>query len=134
MGYQHDVLSSPSGHLGFGTGVAYLGASGTIQAQPLNQTASSSVSIGLPLVGADFRYFPPLPRRVFEIDGSAKGLDFGGYGHYIDAQMDLGLLMRPLLVQAGYRFTDISLHSNSYPPNEINPQFKGVIFSLGFHH
>jgi hypothetical protein len=134
VGYQHDLISNPSGHFGLMAGAAYLGASGSIEAQPLNQTVSKSLNIGVPLVGAEFRYFPPLARRVFEIDGSAKGLDYGGYGHYLDAQMNVGLLLRPLLIQAGYRFTDIGLHSNTNPVNEINPQFKGPIFSLGFHH
>jgi hypothetical protein len=133
VGYQHDLISNPSGHFGFSAGAAYLGASGTVQAQPLNQTASETLKIGVPLVGAGFRIFPPLHRRFFEIDGAAKGLDYGGYGHYIDAQMNAGILMRPLILQAGYRFTDISLHSNSSPVSGINPQFKGPIFSVTFH-
>jgi hypothetical protein len=133
-GYQYDVISRSSGHLGFAIGGAYLNATGTLRSQQLNTVASNSQTIGLPLVGADFRIFPLPSHKLLEISGAAKGMAFGDYGHYVDGQINVGVPIGALTVEAGYRIVDADLHQTSGQRNGVSPQFTGPVFSLVFRH
>ncbi len=131
-GYQYDVISRPAGHLGFAIGGAYLNATGTLHSQQLNTTASKTETIGLPLIGADFRVFPLPSHRFLEINGAAKGMAFGDYGHYVDGQINVGVPVGHITLEAGYRIVDADLHQTSGQQNGISPQFTGPVFSLVF--
>ncbi len=129
-GYQYDVLSGPMGHLGFSAGAAYLSATGTIQALQINTVASKSQAIGLPLAGAEFRIFPIRGHRIFEIDGGMRGMGFGGYGHYVQANGNAGIGLGPITVQAGYRAVNTDLHRDSNGGSGLSARLQGPIFSL----
>jgi len=129
-GYQYDVLSGPMGHLGFSVGGAYLSALGTITAVQTSTVASKSETIGLPLAGTEFRVFPFRGHKIFEVDGGLRGMGFGSYGHYVEADGNGGVGVGPLLFQAGYRGVNVDLHVNSNGGSGITARLKGPIFSM----
>lgn len=129
-GYQYDVLSGPSGHLGFSAGAAYLGASGSIQALQTATAATKSQVIGLPLPGAEFRIFPIRGHRIFEVDGGMRGMGFGDYGHYVQANANVGVGLGLITLQGGYRAVNVDLHQNSNGGSGISARLRGPIFSL----
>ncbi len=130
-GYQYDVLSGPGGHLGFSAGGAYLGATGIINALQAGTTASKTETIGLPLAGADGRLFPIRGHRIFTIEGDIRGMDVGGYGHYLEASGSGGVSVGPVTLLAGYRTVNADIHSSSSTnPEGVNVHFKGPIFSV----
>jgi hypothetical protein len=127
-GYQYDVLSSPKGHLGFSVGGAYLSATGNLSAA--QQTASKSQTIGLPLAGVDFRFFPIPHHKTFDIEGGIRGMAFGDYGYYAEATGSGGLNLGPFAVLAGYRAVNTSIYvNNSSGPSGLTARLKGPIFS-----
>ncbi len=129
-GYQYDVLSGSMGHLGFSAGAAYLSATGTIQALQTNTVASKSEVIGLPLAGAEFRIFPIRGHRILEVDGGMRGMGFGGYGHYVQANGNAGVGLGPITVQAGYRAVNTDLHQDKNGGSGLSARLRGPIFSL----
>jgi hypothetical protein len=129
-GYQYDVLSGPMGHLGFSAGAAYLSATGTIQAVQTATVASKSETIGLPLAGTEFRVFPIRGHKILEFDGGLRGMGFGSYGHYVEADGNAGIGVGPLLLQAGYRGVNLDLHVNSNGGSGLTARLKGPIFSM----
>jgi hypothetical protein len=129
-GYQYDILSGRLGHLGFSVGGAYLGTTGTIHAVELNTTSSKSITIGLPLAGAEFRVFPIPGHTIFEFDGGIRGMAVGDYGHYVHAQGNAGMALGPVTFQAGYRAVNADLHDTGTSPSGVNVRLKGPIFSL----
>jgi hypothetical protein len=131
-GYQYDVLSGSLGHLGFSAGAAYLSATGTIQALQTSTVASKSQVIGLPLAGAEFRIFPVRGHRIFEVDGGMRGMGFGSYGHYVQANANAGVGLGPLTFQAGYRAVNVDLHQSSSGGSGITARLRGPIFSILF--
>jgi len=131
-GYQYDVLSGSMGHLGFSAGAAYLSATGTIQALQTNTVASKSEVIGLPLAGAEFRIFPIPGHRILEVDGGMRGMGFGSYGHYVQANANAGVGLGPITLQAGYRAVNTDLHQSSNGGSGLSARLQGPIFSLMF--
>lgn len=131
-GYQYDVLSGSLGHLGFSAGAAYLSATGSIQALQTATAASKSEVIGLPLAGMEFRIFPVRGHRILEIDGGMRGMGFGDYGHYVQANANAGVGLGPITLQGGYRAVNVDLHQNSNGGSGISARLHGPIFSLLF--
>lgn len=133
-GYQYDVLSGPMGHLGFSAGAAYLSATGTIDAVQTATVASKSETVGLPLAGSDFRIFPIRGRHVLEVDGVMRGMGFGSYGHYLEANGNAGVGIGHLTFQAGYRAVNVNLHENSNGGSGLSARLQGPIFSIQFRY
>jgi hypothetical protein len=62
-------------------------------------SATRSETIGLPLVGAEFRvFFGP---AHLNLNGEAKGMSLDGYGNYFQGVVNVGAGFRQLLFQAG---------------------------------
>ena len=133
-GYQYDVLSGPMGHLGFSAGAAYLGATGTIDATQTALVGSKSEVVGLPLAGAEFRVFPIRAHRILEFDGGMRGMAFGSYGHYVQANGNAGVGLGPITLQAGYRAVNVDLHQSSNGGSGLSARLQGPIFSLLFRY
>ena len=133
-GYQYDVISHPSGHLGFQLGGAYLNAAGTLQGLQSGITSTKSQSIGLPLVGAEFRTSPVAAHRLLELNGEVKGMGFGSYGHYLQATANLGVRLGRLTLEGGYRLVDADVHETSQNPSGVSPQFRGPVAGLVFRY
>jgi len=127
FGYQYDVLSRSGGHVGIQVGAAYFNASGTVS-NPTTGSASDSITIGLPLLGAEGRVFL-VPNRV-NINGQVKGMSFGSYGKYVETEFNLGVSpLKYLTIQASYRFVDIDIHEST-GSRVVNPRFSGPVFSI----
>ena len=127
-GYQFDAVSRDRGHLGFGVGGAYVGATGAIRSASGVQ-ASSNQTIGLPLAGTEFRYFIG-PARL-NINGEAKGMAFGGYGNFLQGVVNVGAGLRHVMFQAGYQYLNADIHENrATNPAGIAPVIQGPIFSI----
>jgi hypothetical protein len=130
-GYQFDLISRPEGHLGLEAGGAYLNATGSLTSQAANTTESKTETIGLPLAGAEFRFFPVHKRFDVEVNGEIKGMKFGSYGHYLQASASAGIGFGPLLVEGGYRIVDFDIHSSNQT-TAVMPRFSGPVLSLVF--
>jgi hypothetical protein len=128
-GYEFDILSRPGGHLGIEAGGAYFSAGGTITSQTTGVTASRSETVGMPLVGIAFRAFPVHGRFDVEVNGEIKGMQFGGFGHYVQTTANIGVGRGYVLVEAGYRFIDADVHQTN-GANAVTPQFRGPVVSL----
>lgn len=129
-GYQFDVLSRSTGHLGFSVGGAYLNATGTIRGVQSGLVATKSETLGLPLAGAEFRVFLIPHRKLLELDGGVRGMAFGGYGHYVEGGASAGVDVGPVTFQAGYRAVSPDLHSTSNGGNGVDVRLRGPIFSV----
>ncbi len=130
-GYQFDLVSRASGHLGLEAGGAYLSATGSLTSQTLNVTETKTETIGLPLAGVDFRVFPVHRRFDVEINGEARGMKFGSYGYYVQASANAGIGIGPILVEGGYRIVNFDIHTaNSV--DAVSPQFTGPVVSVVF--
>jgi hypothetical protein len=130
-GYQFDLLSRPSGHLGLEVGGAYLSATGSLTSQTLNVTESKTETVGLPLAGVGFRVFPMHRRVDVEINGEARGMKFGAYGYYVQATANAGIGIGPILVEGGYRIVNFDIHTTNQV-DAVSPQFTGPVVSLVF--
>jgi hypothetical protein len=128
-GYEFDFIARAAGHLGAEVGGAYFGASGGISSQTTGITASRSETVGMPLAGLAFRLFPIHGRVDVEVNGEVKGMQFGDYGHYVQATANVGVGRGHVLVQAGYRFIDADLHQAN-GLNGVLPDFRGPVVSL----
>lgn len=124
-GYQYDLLSGRMGHFGVSGGAAYLGATGTIQALQAGVTESKSITVGMPLAGAEFRLFPIPGHRIFEIDGGMRGMGFGSYGHYVEANGNAGIAWGPITFQAGYRAVNADLHVTNDGGSGLTARLQG---------
>lgn len=133
-GYQYDVLSRPSGHLGFELGGAYLNATGTLLGLQSGITATQSRSAGLPLIGAEFRFSPLPGHPILELNGEAKGMALGDYGHYVQGAANLGLRLGPLTVEGGYRVVDADLHETGANRSGVSPFFRGPVGGIVFRY
>jgi hypothetical protein len=133
-GYQYDFLSGEAGHLGASVGGAYLNATGTVNAPQANVSSSRSQQLGLPLAGLEFRIFPVPGHPIFDMDGGVRGMDFGGYGHYLEFDANAGVwLGRHVGLEGGYRSISAYLHDNSASNNgSLDVTLSGPAFSLLF--
>jgi len=130
-GYQFDLLSRPSGHLGLEAGGAYLSATGSLTSQATNVTETRTETVGLPLAGAEFRVFPVHRGVNFEINGEVRGMKFGSYGYYVQASANAGFGIGPILVEGGYRIVNFDIHTTN-AVDAVSPQFTGPVVSLVF--
>lgn len=130
-GYQFDLVSRPSGHLGLEVGGAYLSATGSLTSQTLKVTESKTETVGLPLAGVEFRVFPVHRRFDVEINGEVRGMKFGSYGHYVQAAANAGIGIGPILVEGGYRIVNFDIHTTNQA-DAVSPQFTGAVVSLVF--
>ena len=130
-GYEFDLISRPSGHIGIEAGGAYLRAEGSITSQVAGLTASKSETIGMPLAGVAFRVFPVHGKVDVEINGEVKGMDFGSYGHYLQATANAGIGKGFLLVEGGYRIVNADIRTTNRL-NAVSPEFRGPVVSLIF--
>ncbi len=130
-GYEFDVVSRPAGHIGIEAGGAYLSADGTIASQVTGVTASKSETVGMPLAGAAFRAFPVHGKIDVELNGEVKGMDFGGYGYYVQATANAGIGKGFFLVEGGYRIVDANIRRTN-GVDAVNPEFRGPVVSLVF--
>lgn len=133
-GYQYDVISNPRGHLGFEVGGAYLNAEGSLHGLNSGVTASKSETIGLPLVGTEFRVFPVPASHLFELNGEVKGMALGDYGHYLQADLNAGLQVKLVTFEVGYRLVDADIHQTGANPSGVSPRFKGMVAGLVFRY
>lgn len=133
-GYQYDVLSRPSGHLGLEIGGAYLNASGTLRGLQSGLTATQSQTVGLPLVGAEFRFSPIPGHPMLELNGEAKGMALGDYGHYVQGTANVGVRFGPMTVEAGYRIVDADVHETGANPSGVSPMFRGPVAGVVFRY
>ena len=128
-GYQFDFIARPGGHLGLEAGGAYLNATGSITSQVAGVTASRSETVGMPLAGIAFRTFPLHGRFDLEINGEIKGMNFGAYGHYVQASANIGAGVKHVLLEAGYRIVNADIHQTN-GLNAVTPEFRGPVASL----
>jgi len=128
-GYQYDFLSGPMGHLGISVGGAYLNAEGAIRALETGISANKSETIGLPLAGAEGRIFPIRGHRILEFDAGIRGMDFGDYGHYLEAGGNAGVTFGPVTLQAGYRSVRVDIETTSANPSGVDARLRGPLFS-----
>jgi hypothetical protein len=131
-GYEYDFLCGRRGHLGASLGAAYMNASGTVTAAAAGISGTRSQRVGLPLAGIEFRIFPIRDHYWFAIDGRMKGMDFGSYGHYVDANLNIGVWMKHLGLQAGYRGITTLLEENGRLNAGFQLRLTGPIFSVAF--
>ncbi|HEX7361582.1 MAG TPA: hypothetical protein VF283_13920 [Bryobacteraceae bacterium] len=129
-GYQYDFLSGRAGDLGVSAGGAYLSATGTIHAIEAGTSATKSETLGLPLAGVAFRLFPIPGRRWIEVEGGMRGMSFGGYGSYLQAEASGGIGFGPIAFLAGYREIHADLHSTGTAGSGVNLRLRGPIFSM----
>jgi hypothetical protein len=130
-GYEFDIISRPAGHFGAEVGGAWFQASGTIASQSTAITATHSQSVGMPLAGLAFRAFPIHRRLDLELNGELKGMQFGDYGHYVQATVNVGVGSHHVLVEGGYRFMDADIHQTN-GVNGVSAEFRGPVVSLLF--
>ncbi|MDQ1474337.1 MAG: hypothetical protein QOJ99_5817 [Bryobacterales bacterium] len=128
-GYQFDLVSRPTGHVGLNLGGAWLNADGTIRGESSGITASKAETIGLPLAGFDWRIFPVRRRVLVEVSGEAKGMALGSYGHYVQASVAAGIGAGPVLIEGGYRIVNVDIHPSNNS-SAVSPQFTGPVLSL----
>jgi len=130
-GYQFDVVSHNRGHLGLEIGGALLDGTGTIRSVTTGVVATKSQTIGLPLAGAEFRYFFG-PARL-NVNGEVKGMAFGDYGSFFQGSVNVGAGFQRVIFQAGYQYLNADIHENNgVNPTGIAPVISGPIFSIQF--
>jgi hypothetical protein len=133
-GYQYNFLSGPAGHLGASVGGAFLNATATLSEPTLNATATRTQEAGLPLAGVEFRIFP-IPSRIIDIDGGLRGMDFGSYGHYVEADVNGGIwFVRHIGLHAGYRAITALLQNTGTTSDsgQLDVRFHGPVFTASF--
>jgi hypothetical protein len=130
-GYQFDLISRPAGHFGLEAGGAWLHATGAITSAATGVTASKSETVGIPLAGLAFRAFPVHRAFDVEINGEVKGMNFGSYGHFVQAAAGVGIGRGHFLIEGGYRFVNADIHDSS-GGNAVSPEFRGPVISLLF--
>lgn len=133
-GYQFDVICRDQGHFGLLIGGVYLNAEGTIRSTSTGLSATRSYDLGLPLAGTEFRVFLIPGTHLLNVNGEVRGMEFGGYGHYVRAMPAVGLSFGRVTLQAGYVFLDADIHENRPAANRtgIAPQMSGPIFGIQF--
>jgi hypothetical protein len=133
-GYQYDVVSRPVGHLGFEIGGTYLNATGTLRGLQSGIVSTQSQTVGLPLVGAEFRVSPLPGHPILELSGEAKGMALGDYGHYVQGAANLGIRLGPLTFEGGYRIVDADVHETGSNPSGVSPLFRGPVAGVVFRY
>jgi hypothetical protein len=128
-GYQYDPFTGRYGHLGFQTGVAYVGVQGTLNGIQSGITETKKFQAPVPLIGIEGRIFPIPHMKLVEFEGMIRGITAGGYGYFIEGGASGGLRYRAFSLLAGYREMFANVHQESANPNGVALRLKGPIFS-----
>jgi hypothetical protein len=130
-GYQRDFVSSSLAHAGLLAGLAYIDGDANVRSQTRGLAGSETAEIPFPLAGAEFRMFPAAG-RYFSLSGELKGLPLGGYGHYFQTIINIGVNMNEnLTIQAGYSYLNADVHQRN-SGNGFKLDFRGPVISLQF--
>jgi hypothetical protein len=129
-GLHRDWYNGSYGRFGSSIGAAYLGLSGSLQAQQSGMYEKGSTPFGLPFVGVDFRIYPIRNRRWLAIEGAVRGMPAGSYGHWVEANGGVGTFVGPIGLQLGYREMLIDLHETGANPNGFNIRFYGPMATV----
>jgi hypothetical protein len=133
-GYQYDVVNNARGHAGLELGVAYFGATASVVGETSGLTSSEERKVPLPLAGGEFRVFPAPTANIVNINGEVKGMSFGSYGYYIQANIAAGIaVVRFLRLQAGFNWVEADVHKDDRSEG-FKLRFAGPIFSLQLHN
>jgi hypothetical protein len=131
--YQYDFVSNDQGHVGVVTGVAYFDAMASATSQTAGSTGNEQRKIPLPIVGGEFRVFPVPGKDILNINGEAKGMSFGSYGRYFQANVNAGVAVaRFVRLQAGFNLVDADVHQKDRTQG-FKLRFAGPIFSVQLH-
>jgi hypothetical protein len=130
-GYQYDVVSGPTGHIGITAGAALLSGTGTMTAVQSNVTATRSGVGAIPLVGTEFRVFPLRNRGWLNVNGSLRGMELGQYGHYLEGSLNGGVWIGSIGVEAGYRAIDTHL-AQANSSTGVFARLSGPVFSVNW--
>ncbi len=128
-GFHKDWFSGKMGRLGSSFGAAYLGLSGSLQGEQSGIDKKGSTPAGLPFIGVDFRLYLIPNKRWIALQGEARGLPAGGYGHWLEGSAGLGGWIGPIGLQVGYREMLIDFHQTGLNPNGLNLRFYGPMAS-----
>jgi hypothetical protein len=130
-GYQRDLFSGTMGHAGFVTGIGYFDGDANVRSQTRGLQGTESAKIPFPLIGGEFRVFAD-PGRRFNVNAELKGLPLGGYGHYAQTVVNIGVLLNPnLTAQVGYAYLNTDIHEkNNGDGFKLN--FRGPVISIQF--
>jgi hypothetical protein len=132
-GIHRDWFRGRMGRFGSSLGAAYLGLAGSLQAEPGGINKQGSTPFGLPFAGVDFRlYFIP-NKRWIALEGAARGLPAGAYGHWVEGSAGVGGWIGPVGLQLGYREMLINFHETGSDPNGLNLRFYGPMASVFFN-
>jgi hypothetical protein len=129
-GLHHDWYSGRMGRFGSSLGAAYLGLSGSIQAEQSGVSKKNSTPAGLPFAGVDFRFYLIPNKRWIALEGTVRGLPAGGYGHWLEGSGGVGGFVGPIGMQIGYREMLINFHQTGINANGINLRFYGPMASV----
>ncbi len=130
-GYQYDLVRRDRGYLELVAGVAYFGASVDVQRQQFG-SATEDRKLPLPIAGVKFRIFP-FHGDTFNINGEVKGMSYGGFGRYIQPNVNATLAVsRHVRLQAGFNLVDADAHTSDELKG-FKMRFAGPIFSVQLH-
>jgi hypothetical protein len=129
-GLHRDWFSGRMGRFGTSIGAAYLGLAGSLQGEPDGINKQGSTPFGLPFAGVDFRLYLIPNKRWIALEGAARGLPAGAYGHWLEGSGGVGGWIGPIGLQVGYREMSINFHQTGVDPNGINLRFYGPMASV----
>ncbi len=129
-GYQYDVFSGSYGHLGFQSGLAYVGVGGTLNALEAGISETKNFQAPVPLIGTEFRVYPIPHKRIFLVEGMMRGFPAGGYGYFVEGGASAGVRFGPFGLLAGYREMFANVHQDNAQANGVALRLKGPMFSF----
>ncbi len=130
-GYQRDLVSGRMGHAGFLTGIGYLDGDANVKSQTRGLQGTESAKVPFPLIGGEFRIFPD-PAGHLNLNAELKGFPFGGYGHYFQTVVNVGLsLGHNLTAQFGYAYLNGDIHEKNNGDG-FKLDFRGPLISIQF--
>jgi hypothetical protein len=93
-------------------------------------SAGDGYTVGLPLAGAEGR--ATLIPRWLDAGGSIEGMAFGGYGHFVQGDANVGVGLGVIGFRAGYRWLDADVHENTSSPRRVGvlARINGPVLSL----
>jgi hypothetical protein len=85
-------------------------------------------------VGAEFRTSLVPGHSFLELNGEAKGMALGAYGHYVQGAASLGVRVGAVTFEGGYRIVDADVHETSANRSGVNPRFRGPVAGIVFRY
>jgi hypothetical protein len=120
-GYQYDIIRRDHGFLGLEVDFnlirtfGKLSGSVTVGGSGAAASASKTIWAPMPAVGPVFRWYPLHDSNRLAFEGSARAMDFFGYGNFVAARggADIGLTQH-LALRVGYQMgSRLSIHGTS---------------------